>query len=81
MPSIIVSNKSSSPITVFVSKYTNPRGSDRWYTLAAGAHDSWERNGWELVAFKNSNDSHRTGVYVYTNQAVIFHSMHHVEVV
>ncbi|KAI0670321.1 hypothetical protein C8Q78DRAFT_1079298 [Trametes maxima] len=75
---IIVSNKSSSSITLFVSKFSNPTGSDRWYTLAPGRSDSWDRSGWELVAFKNSNDTHRAGVYIHTNQEVAFFNMDHI---
>ncbi|KAI0646539.1 hypothetical protein C8Q79DRAFT_1010151 [Trametes meyenii] len=81
MSSITVYNKTSAPITVFVSKYTNVRGSDRWYTLPAGKNDSWERFGWEVVAFKNSNDSNRAGVYVHADQEVHFYGMDHVDVV
>ncbi|KAI0666556.1 hypothetical protein C8Q78DRAFT_984005 [Trametes maxima] len=81
MPSsIIVANKSSVPIRVFVSKYTNSKGHDDWYTLAPGTSDSWERSGWELVAFKNDDDSDRSGVYVHANHSVTYHSLHNLTI-
>ncbi|RDX55353.1 hypothetical protein OH76DRAFT_1338416 [Lentinus brumalis] len=72
MGAIIVVNSSSSPIHVFVSKYSNSNGSDEWFTIAPGKRDSWSRNGWELVAFKNANDTDRAGKYVPVNTEVVF---------
>ncbi|KAI0676445.1 hypothetical protein C8Q78DRAFT_1073250 [Trametes maxima] len=69
---IIVINKSSSAVSAFVSKYSNSDGDDSWFNLAPGARDSWNRAGWELVAFKNANDSNRAGVYVPSNAVVTF---------
>ncbi|OSD01514.1 hypothetical protein PYCCODRAFT_1369433 [Trametes coccinea BRFM310] len=81
MGSIIVINNSGSPISVFVSKYSNSDGSDAWFTLQPGGRDSWSRKGWELVAFKNANDTNRTGVYVPADSTVTFDDMAHVSVV
>ncbi|KAL7277298.1 hypothetical protein ACG7TL_009154 [Trametes sanguinea] len=81
MGSIIVINNSGSPISVFVSKYSNSDGSDAWFTLQPGGRDSWSRKGWELVAFKNAKDSNRTGVYVPADSTVTFDDMAHVSVV
>jgi len=47
----------------FVSKYTG--GDDSWFPMAAGRIEVWNRNGWELVAFRNpNNNDQRGGVYV-----------------
>lgn len=73
--SIIVYNASSSPCHVFVSKYTNSSGSDDWYTLQPGQRDSWARSGWELVAFKNGDDSVRNGVYVARDTTVTYNGI------
>ncbi|KAL7277302.1 hypothetical protein ACG7TL_009158 [Trametes sanguinea] len=81
MGSIIVINNSSSTISVFVSKYSNSDGSDAWFTLQPGARDSWSRKWWELVAFKNANDSNRAGVYVPVDSTVTFTDMAHISVV
>ena len=80
MGAIIVVNNSSSAIHVFVSKYSNSNGSDEWYTIAAGKRDSWARSGWELVAFKNANDTDRAGRYVPVNSEVVFTDLAHVTV-
>ncbi|KAI0676446.1 hypothetical protein C8Q78DRAFT_1073251 [Trametes maxima] len=77
---IIVINNSSSAISVFVSKYSNSNGDDSWFTISPGARDSWNRAGWELVAFKNANDTNRAGVYVPTNAVVTFHDFVHISV-
>ncbi|KAI0666530.1 hypothetical protein C8Q78DRAFT_983646 [Trametes maxima] len=77
---IIVVNKSSAPISVFVSKYSNSKGDDAWFTLGPGASDTWGRSGWELVAFKNHDDSDRAGVYVHANHAVTFNSLHSITI-
>ncbi|KAJ3007967.1 hypothetical protein NUW54_g3337 [Trametes sanguinea] len=81
MGSIIVINNSGSTISVFVSKYSNGDGSDAWYTLQPGARDSWSRKWWELVAFKNANDTNRAGVYVPADSTVTFSDMAHISVV
>ena len=80
MGAIIVVNNSSAAIHVFVSKYTNSNGSDEWYTIAAGKRDSWARSGWELVAFKNANDTDRAGTYVPVNSEVVFNDLAHIAV-
>jgi hypothetical protein len=71
MPGFFVKNNSTDTIECFVSKYTNDKGSDGWYTLEAGKGDTWARgDGWELIAFKYKGDRH--GVYVKTGQVVTF---------
>ena len=80
MGAIIVVNNSPAAIHVFVSKYSNSNGSDEWYTIAAGKRDSWARSGWELVAFKNANDTDRAGKYVPVNSEVVFTDLAHVTV-
>ncbi len=80
MGAIIVVNNSSSPIQVFVSKYSNSNGNDDWFTIAAGKRDSWSRNGWELVAFKNGNDTNRAGKYVPVDTEVVFTDLAHIAV-
>ena len=80
MGAIIVVNNSSAAIHVFVSKYSNSNGSDEWYTIAAGKRDSWARSGWELVAFKNANDTDRAGKYVPVNSEVVFTDLAHIAV-
>ena len=80
MGAIIVVNNSSPAIHVFVSKYSNSNGSDEWYTIAAGKRDSWARSGWELVAFKNANDTDRAGRYVPVNSEVVFTDLAHITV-
>ncbi|KAI0373548.1 hypothetical protein BV20DRAFT_743668 [Pilatotrama ljubarskyi] len=75
LPSIIIVNGSSSTLHVFVSKYTNSNGSDAWFTVDAGKRESWSRSGWELVAFKNADDTKRAGVYVPVNSTVTYRSL------
>ncbi|KAI0631121.1 hypothetical protein C8Q77DRAFT_1159822 [Trametes polyzona] len=76
--SIIIVNASSGPCHVFVSKYSYSQGDDSWFTLGPGQRDSWARNNWELVAFKNDGDSDRSGVYVRADTTVVYHSLHNV---
>jgi len=78
--SIIVHNKSKQDIHVFVSKYSNSNGSDEWFVVKAGASDSWSRNNWEVVAFKNNDDTERAGVYVQTNVKITFGSFGDIKV-
>ncbi|KAI9067848.1 hypothetical protein FKP32DRAFT_1588204 [Trametes sanguinea] len=80
MGSIIVNNATGSTITVFVSKYSNSGGDDSWFNVPANTRESWSRNGWELVAFKNSNDTTRAGVYVSVESTVTFHSFSNITV-
>lgn len=76
--SIIIHNASSGPCHVFVSKYSNSSGSDDWFILQAGQSDSWARNNWELVAFKNGDDTDRGGVYVRVDSTVTYHGVHNI---
>ena len=80
MGTFTIVNNTSSAISVFVSKYTNSKGSDDWYSVPAGQAETWDRNGWELVAFKNANDSGRAGVYIHTNKTVTFNSLDNIGV-
>lgn len=81
MGSIIVINSSSSDIFAFVSKYSNSSGSDDWFKIAPGERESWNRGDWELVAFRDSNDTDRTGVYVRANSVVMFKSAKDISVI
>lgn len=78
MPQIFVINKSGKPIDVFVSKYSGG-GSDDWFTLNSEAGDTWkrDRNGWELVAFRDNNA--RAGVYVELGGTVEFHGLKNIK--
>ncbi|KAJ8469109.1 hypothetical protein ONZ51_g9204 [Trametes cubensis] len=69
-----VVNNSSAPVSVFISKYSNPDGSDAWYSISPGKRDAWERNNWELIAFTIGNDD-RAGVYVKVNKTVVYNSL------
>ncbi|KAI0654351.1 hypothetical protein C8Q70DRAFT_925898, partial [Cubamyces menziesii] len=77
---IIIVNNSTSPVSAFVSKYNTPNGSDAWYVVPAGEAETWHRNGWELVAFKNAADTNRAGVYVQVDKTVIFNTLGHLVV-
>ncbi|RVD81350.1 uncharacterized protein DFL_009216 [Arthrobotrys flagrans] len=73
--SIKIVNATSSPVQVFVSTYNG--GSGDWYTIHPISSDIWYRGegaggGWELVAFRNDNDTTRIGKYVKVNSTVIF---------
>ncbi|KAI0763086.1 hypothetical protein BD413DRAFT_484570 [Trametes elegans] len=80
MGSIIVVNASSSPLHVFVSKYNG--GNDDWFTVQPNARDSWSRKsgGWEVVAFKNSDDTDRAGRYVRVDSTVTYRSLSNISV-
>jgi hypothetical protein len=80
MTAIIVENKSSAPIQVFVSKYSNSDGNDKWFELQPGAKDSWNRSNWELVAFKIGSSGPRAGVYVDDGAIVSFHDLRNISV-
>ena len=78
--SIIVANGTGQPIWCFVSKYSNSSGDDSWFQINANTRESWGRNGWELVAFKNGNDTTRAGVYVNVEATVTFHAFNNISV-
>ncbi|KAI8993817.1 hypothetical protein BD414DRAFT_264299 [Trametes punicea] len=80
MGSIVIHNATSSPISVSVSAYTNSKGNDSWFTGPAHKRDSWERDGWELVAFKNADDTDRAGVYVPVDSILTFHGLKNIVV-
>ncbi|KAI0366848.1 hypothetical protein BV20DRAFT_1001746 [Pilatotrama ljubarskyi] len=75
MGSIIVVNDTNGPMYVFVSSYSNPTGHSDWYNIGPGKRDSWSRDGWELVAFKNEDDTKRAGVYVPVNSTVTYRGL------
>ena len=77
---INIRNVSSGNCHVFVSKYSNKSASDDWYQVPAGQRESWQRNGWELVAFKNDSDSDRAGRYVAVNSTVTFKDLGNISV-
>ena len=77
---INIRNVSSGNCHVFVSKYTNKSASDDWYTIPVAQRESWQRNGWELVAFKNDADTERAGKYVRVDSTVTFTSLGNIEV-
>lgn len=78
--SIIIHNATSQVCHVFVSKYSNNSANDSWFALQPGQSDSWGRNGWELVAFKNENDSDRGGVYVRVDSTVTYNGLNNINV-
>jgi hypothetical protein len=79
MPSTILINKSGEAVQAFVSKYTNSNGDDKWFDLGAnGGRDSWSREGWEAVGFKNKDDTRRAGIYVPKGAVVIFRSFDNI---
>ncbi|OBZ68436.1 hypothetical protein A0H81_11562 [Grifola frondosa] len=72
-------------IQCFVSIY-GARGTDRWSTITTRFVDGqWGRGrSWELVAFKDANDSQRVGFYLSTKGKttyITFHSFDRVEIV
>ncbi|KAJ8092625.1 hypothetical protein PM082_006950 [Marasmius tenuissimus] len=83
MGSFIIHNKSPEfqNIQAFVSNYCG-QGSDSWYSVKPGQRDSWGRKDgwWEIVAFKDDNDTQRAGVYCKCNSTVIFYSFDDIRV-
>ncbi|KAJ3490805.1 hypothetical protein NLI96_g1168 [Meripilus lineatus] len=77
-----IRNTSDHAIKCFVSSYNG--GSDEWYDLSSSYKgDSWKRNGWEVVAFKNENDTRRVGFYLNTRDKttyIVFRSFDNVEI-
>ncbi|KAI0356070.1 hypothetical protein OH77DRAFT_1401835 [Trametes cingulata] len=76
--SIIVVNESSGPMHVFVPKDSNKHGHDEWYTIGAGGGNVWMREGWELAAFKNADDTQRAGVYVPTDTTITYRGLNDI---
>ncbi|KAJ3490771.1 hypothetical protein NLI96_g1183 [Meripilus lineatus] len=80
--SILVRNKSNHDIQCFCSKYSNNDGSEAWFNLRPD-YERWNRNGWDLVAFKNSGDTQRAGVYINARGKttyITFHSFDKIDV-
>ena len=82
MSIITVINNTPEHISTFVTKSTADNGTDTWCQLApSGGHDRWARgDGWELVAFKNADDTTHAGVYVPVNFIVTFKSLENITV-
>jgi len=59
----VIYNQTDQPLRVFVSKYTNNKGSDAWYTLNPGKNENWKRSGWEFIAIE-FDDKDRKGFYL-----------------
>lgn len=78
--SMQIQNKSNCRVVCFVSTYSNKDGSDAWYTISSQSGDTWIRMGWELVAFKDEDDTRRAGVYAPVNSRIIFHSFDNIVV-
>ncbi|KAK6338423.1 hypothetical protein TWF730_002485 [Orbilia blumenaviensis] len=81
---IRVANNSSGVIHVFVSKYNG--GDDGWFKLDPGESDNWSRKegaggGWEVVGFRNTDDTNRSGRYVRVNTSIIFRGFDDIEVI
>ncbi|KAF3280559.1 hypothetical protein TWF970_002773 [Orbilia oligospora] len=75
---IRVSNNSSFAVRVFVSKYNG--GNDDWFTLQPGGSDNWSRKGgWEVVVFRDGDDTNRVGRYVRANTSLVFNGFDSVE--
>lgn len=66
MPFNIQNHSGISGLKVFVSAYTN--GKDDWFDLASDFSDPakshWNRDGWEVIVFKNPADDTRRGWYI-----------------
>ncbi|KNE60790.1 hypothetical protein AMAG_06147 [Allomyces macrogynus ATCC 38327] len=69
---ISVLNYSSVPVQVYVTKYSNDRGSDEWFQLGTQTSDSWARPGWEMVVVKSPLGEARTGAYARAGDLVVF---------
>lgn len=78
MGTIIVANESGSAVEVFVSSTSG--GSDAWYSVATGTSETWSRTSWEVVVFKNADDTDRAGVYVRVDSTVVFKSLDDITV-
>ncbi|KAI0323946.1 hypothetical protein GY45DRAFT_1332089 [Cubamyces sp. BRFM 1775] len=72
---IIVVNNSTGSVHAFVSIYNTPNGNGSWQLIPSGVAYSWSRNDWEVVAFKNADDTKRAGVYVQVDTTVIYNSL------
>lgn len=65
----IIRNATSKCITVFVSKYSNDSGDDKWIGLGVNEVEVWRRGrGWEGIAFEC--DGNKVGIYCQTGRFV-----------
>lgn len=77
---IVVENRSSGSIGVFVSNYTIGGESYTWAILGPGESITRLRTSWEFVAFKDPNaDDTRAGIYVPSEAQVIFRNFADIE--
>lgn len=80
MPPIIVSNRSGSDVSVFVSKYSG--GDSGWFTVKKDDYDAWSRGegSWEVVAFSDASSKKQAGVYVEAGATVEYRSLADIRV-
>lgn len=76
MPGFHIRNQSNCHrIEVFVSSWTNDRGSDAWFAvstnLAGDGFEKWNRTGWEVVVFKDPDTGRRRGWYLNCENAIL----------
>jgi hypothetical protein len=58
----LINNRSNITISCWIS--TSSGGSNEWFRMRPGEKDTWKRSGWETIAFRNEDDTERTGIYV-----------------
>ena len=78
MGEIIVTNNSGAAVSVFVSNTSG--GSDAWYSVPDNTSETWSRTSWEVVVFKNDDDTDRAGVYVRVDSTVVYKSLDDISV-
>jgi hypothetical protein len=71
---IYIKKASSHEFQAFVSKYSNPAGSDEWFNVPNEWTDAgkWSRGNWELAAIRNKEDTHREGTYVCAKNQTVY---------
>lgn len=77
-----IRNVSGQDISCFISKYTG--GDDNWFRLSSSFSDGrWGHSGWEVVVFKNADDSQRRGLYLNNRGKTVyitFRSFENIEI-
>lgn len=70
---ITVCNNTDERVECFISNFATKNGSDDWYPIEAEERDSWNRShgGWEVVGFRNADDSVRAAKYLDVRKAVV----------
>jgi hypothetical protein len=77
MPGFHVRNRSNvHRIEVFVSSWSNDRGSDSWFNVVNnfsddGGFEKWNRTGWEVVVIKDPDTGRRRGWYLNCENAIL----------